>query len=333
MKTSLKDFFGICQRNRSDPVCCILTGSEQGRASQLFWRQYVFFGGVFLARLKEVPVVLRWSQQLGWIGRLLSMCAGSVVLLNLWWVQTSRGMFLFPHIQQILSPRGRLGRISQPGTADPYTCSGSLETLWAPCSSRHPHRASLLYSCQPFGQIFSSHVECMRVYIWTVGKKQGPQRERERCVWEKRWCVVEQACLVWLRWNLFDWFSSALLRMNRSLPELSRDTLAQLILFKKYLLLRSLIVSENAFRRQQAQMHLKTIMCFISITKVKRVSVSTLRLKSSTASQEYTSVTSQEVGREILFTHQSLWSTWSYEKRKRVFQHMQNNKIIQFNSI
>lgn len=45
MKTSLKDFFGICQRNRSDPVCCVLTGSEQGRASQLFWRQYVFWRG------------------------------------------------------------------------------------------------------------------------------------------------------------------------------------------------------------------------------------------------------------------------------------------------
>lgn len=221
MKTSLKDFFGICQRNRSDPVCCVLTGSEQGRASQLFWRQYVFWRG-FLARLKEVPVVLRLSQRLGWIGRLLSMCAGSVVPLNLWWVQTSRGMFLFPHIQQILSPRGRLGRISQPGTADPYTCSGSLETLWVLCSSRHPHRASLLYSCQPFGQIVSSHVECMRVYIRTVGKSRA-HRGKERGVFERRDGVLllfEQACLVWLGWNLFDWFSSALLRMNRSLPEL-----------------------------------------------------------------------------------------------------------------
>lgn len=43
--------------------------------------------------------------------------------------------------------------------------------------------ASLLYSCQPFAQIFSSHVEeCIHVYIWTVGKKRGPQREREGCV-------------------------------------------------------------------------------------------------------------------------------------------------------
>ncbi len=47
MKTSLKDFFGICPRNRSDPVGCVLTGSEQGRAEpdSCFGGSMFFWGG------------------------------------------------------------------------------------------------------------------------------------------------------------------------------------------------------------------------------------------------------------------------------------------------
>ncbi len=81
--------------------------------------------------------------------------------------------------------------------------------------------------------------------------------------------------------------------------------------------------------RQQAQMHLKPIMCLISITKVTRVSV----LRSvSTASQEYTRVTSQEVGRDI-YLPISHCGPPEVMKRERETFNVQNNKIIQFNWI
>lgn len=258
MKTSLKDFFGICQRNRPDPVCCSLTGSEQGRASQLFWRQYVFFPG-------EVEGSASCAQVISAAG----LNRPSVIHVR-WFSRSSESMmsankpgdvFIPSHSADPLAPGKTWEDLStwhswpiylQRLPRDPLspvflkTPSQGLTALQLPTIWPNIFLTCGVYACV--------HMDC--------GKEAGPaEGKREVCLREEMvcccclnrpvWfgcagiCLIDSPRICW-RWTArcLSFFISF---------SLSRDTLAQLILFKKYLLLRSLIVSENAFNTRESK--------------------------------------------------------------------------------